>query len=225
MGSRACTEHRCDSVQQKKTSKGSTGPVNGRCGNNSIVEYWKSSNDSSFSFPDIITRSGGSKHPTCVQHGGLNKFEGWTIGQSNCSGHRNGKGTDITAINNETIIYGGNNSFVGLLYSQINNELNARQQHNIYRNLTNITVPHSNSIIDIPDLNDAIDTINNYAKVADTDVTNLSTKKVVIGNLVKKSDFNDLKSDFNSKIVSECICYSDCNGYSVCYCYGNCNYY
>ena len=25
--------------------------------------------------------------------------------------------------------------------------------------------------------------------------------------------------------IQDCICYSDCNGYSVCWCYGNCNYY
>ena len=25
--------------------------------------------------------------------------------------------------------------------------------------------------------------------------------------------------------MSDCICYSDCNGYSVCWCYGNCNHY
>ena len=31
---------------------------------------------------------------------------------------------------------------------------------------------------------------------------------------------NVIKEDLN-----DCICYSDCNGYSVCYCYGNCNHY
>ena len=225
MGSSACIEHRCDSVQQKKTSKGSTGPVNGRCGSNSIVEYWKSNNSSLFNFSDIKTCSGGSKNPSCGEHGAEDTFEGWTTGQSSCVGHRTGKGTDVLATNDETIIYGGRDSFVGQLYYEINVELEQRRQHNIYKDLSDVTTPSSGSIIDIPDLNSAIDTINAYANVSNTDVTIIPTRKVSSGNLVKKTDFNDLKRDFNSKIVAECICYSDCQAYYVCYCYGNCNYY
>ena len=225
MGRIACTEHRCDSHIQKKTLIGTTGPVNGRCGSNSTVEYWKSNNSSSFNFSDIKTCSGGSKKPSCSEHGAVGKYEGWTTGQSSCVGHRTGKGTDVSATNDEIIIYGGRDSFIGQLYYEINVELERRRQHNIYKNLSDVTTPSSGSIIDTPDLNSAIDTINAYANVSNTDVTIIPTRKVSSGNIVKKTDFNNLKQDFNSKIVAECICYSDCQAYYVCYCYGNCKYY
>ena len=47
------------------------------------------------------------------------------------------------------------------------------------------------------------------------------TKKVVNAD----DSINKLLSNFENGILKDCICYSDCNGYSVCYCYGNCNHY
>ena len=32
-------------------------------------------------------------------------------------------------------------------------------------------------------------------------------------------------SDVIKKDLNDCVCYSDCNGYSICFCYGNCNHY
>lgn len=217
--------NRCDIVAQQKTSEGDIGPVNGRCGSNfPNVEYWKAPNNSSTisAWSDISTMSGGEKTPPCSNHGTEGVFEDIEVGQSTCNGHRNGSGAYITAINNETIIQGGNTSFVAELYSQINTELNSRRQHNIYANKETVTVPVSGRDISVSDLNNAIEIINDYA-IND----NISTieGQVQSGNIVKKSNFNALKENFNNAVVKNCICYSDCNGYSVCYCYGNCYYY
>ena len=38
------------------------------------------------------------------------------------------------------------------------------------------------------------------------------------------NDDSDILKDL-SVVINDCVCYSDCGGYSVCYCYGNCNNY
>ena len=46
-------------------------------------------------------------------------------------------------------------------------------------------------------------------------------KPSLVLNLANMTTIIDvIKDDLN-----DCICYSDCNGYSVCFCYGNCNHY
>lgn len=43
-------------------------------------------------------------------------------------------------------------------------------------------------------------------------------------NLITISLINDFQNVIFNEL-QDCVCYSDCNGYSVCWCYGNCNYY
>ncbi len=42
--------------------------------------------------------------------------------------------------------------------------------------------------------------------------------------LVSKSNMEAI-IDAIKNDITDCVCYSDCNGYSVCWCYGNCNHY
>lgn len=42
--------------------------------------------------------------------------------------------------------------------------------------------------------------------------------------LVSKSNMEAIIDTIKNDIT-DCVCYSDCNGYSVCWCYGNCNHY
>ena len=44
------------------------------------------------------------------------------------------------------------------------------------------------------------------------------------GDIITENDINYTVDTIKS-VLNDCICYSDCNGYSVCWCYGNCNYY
>lgn len=53
--------------------------------------------------------------------------------------------------------------------------------------------------------------------------TGPTTRKAVTSTLSKSNIdlvIQTIKNDLN-----DCICYGDCNGYSVCWCYGNCNHY
>ena len=44
------------------------------------------------------------------------------------------------------------------------------------------------------------------------------------GDIITEDNKNYIMNTIKS-VVNDCICYSDCNGYSVCWCYGNCNHY
>jgi hypothetical protein len=59
----------------------------------------------------------------------------------------------------------------------------------------------------------SIGTISNIA-------SDINIGKIVFGDSPKKIQ------DVIAKAVTDCICYSDCHGFSVCACYGycNCNY-
>lgn len=50
--------------------------------------------------------------------------------------------------------------------------------------------------------------------------TEISTPNNIIQTTLIKDIANAITYD-----MQDCICYSDCNEYSVCWCYGNCNYY
>lgn len=54
-------------------------------------------------------------------------------------------------------------------------------------------------------------------------INSKSTRKIDTPSLSKaniEAIVQTIKNDLN-----DCICYGDCNGYSVCFCYGNCNHY
>lgn len=59
---------------------------------------------------------------------------------------------------------------------------------------------------------------------SDTNFETNQNKQIKPSMVISKDNINTIikviKEDLN-----DCICYSDCNGYSVCYCYGNCNHY
>lgn len=42
--------------------------------------------------------------------------------------------------------------------------------------------------------------------------------------LISKNSLSDIITAIK-RDINDCICYGDCNGYSVCWCYGNCNHY
>ena len=58
----------------------------------------------------------------------------------------------------------------------------------------------------------------------DTQFETIQNKQIKPSMVISKNNINTIikviKDDLN-----DCICYSDCNGYSVCFCYGNCNHY
>ena len=52
-----------------------------------------------------------------------------------------------------------------------------------------------------------------------------STTNPTAGQIMTAStDINPSIQTLNA-LVAECMCYTDCRGYSVCYCYGHCNNY
>lgn len=59
---------------------------------------------------------------------------------------------------------------------------------------------------------------------SNTEFETNQNKQIKPSMVISKDNINTIikviKEDLN-----DCICYSDCNGYSVCYCYGNCNHY
>ena len=42
---------------------------------------------------------------------------------------------------------------------------------------------------------------------------------------IKPQDSINVVIDNAKKVLKDCICYTDCGGYSVCFCYSNCNHY
>lgn len=49
-------------------------------------------------------------------------------------------------------------------------------------------------------------------------------EKNLAGDVITEEDRDYMLNSVRS-MLNDCVCYSDCNGYSVCWCYGNCNYY
>lgn len=45
------------------------------------------------------------------------------------------------------------------------------------------------------------------------------------GSIITTNNINDTVLHNMKYVIQECVCYSDCGGYSVCWCYGNCNHY
>ena len=221
-----CIEHRCFSVQQIKQKN--------RCNSNdSSIEYWTADNDRNLSFNDIKTIS-GTKTPACNAHNYSNVYEDLACGQysatddSSCIGHRATKGSQISVKNEDFAISSGVGSFVSNLFNQINVELNSRKQHAIYSSLSAIVVPLQNNQLSTSDLNDALNIICEYYNVTSADIAtkyDYSEVSATVDKQVATSSFIRLASKFNSEVINECICYSDCLQYKVCYCYGNCNHY
>lgn len=53
----------------------------------------------------------------------------------------------------------------------------------------------------------------------------VSARNPVTGDLMIASTDPNPSIQMLNALVAECICYTDCRGYSVCYCYGHCNNY
>ena len=120
------------------------------------------------------------------------------------------------------------------IYQSINNEIENRGSSQQYYNINNIV----NTIISSDQLSDINTTISNLLAECSSSFefdsnTNLSAKLSTLSlssidiekeSIVSANVYAPLSA--NVKLLMEdCICYSDCNSYSVCYCYGNCNNY
>ena len=140
---------------------------------------------------------------------------------------------------------------INYLISSLNELINSRNNSSKYQNVYNIehgapllqtmaninesnvvsAKPSDAAIIrQINELNQYIgklqsnDSYNNMYKYDQYPNNKIDTSK----DITKKYIRTSLLQEFGEKILQDmqdCICYSDCNGYSVCWCYGNCNYY
>lgn len=66
--------------------------------------------------------------------------------------------------------------------------------------------------------NDVVNTMAPYKQVNNKITRITETPTLSKANI--DAVIQTIKNDLN-----DCICYGDCNGYSVCFCYGNCNHY
>ena len=140
---------------------------------------------------------------------------------------------------------------INYLISSLNELINSRNNSSKYQNVYNIehgapllqtmaeinesrvvsAKPSDAAIIrQINELNQYIgklqsnDSYNNMYKYDQYPNNKIDTSK----DITKKYIRTTLLQEFSTAILQDmqdCICYSDCNGYSVCWCYGNCNYY
>ena len=78
--------------------------------------------------------------------------------------------------------------------------------------------------IEIEDFDTINETLENMCRdTVDPDVVqqlNLETE-----THIKPQDSINVVIDNAKKVLKDCICYTDCGGYSVCFCYSNCNHY
>lgn len=158
--------------------------------------------------------------------------------QTSCSGHRTIYSTEsVLSVNTlkevkkqTTILAEKYNTIIDVL----DKEFERRKQSNKYKNtVNNGTVPNKlrvneNNPNNNPDaLAVQLNTLNNYINntiFAKDKFKPNNTSTIQKNDIILAENINTLIETVHN-LVQDCICYSDCNGYSVCWCYGNCNYY
>lgn len=151
--------------------------------------------------PHIEARSCQSNYSSSTK----NKIQ--TI-QSTCTGHSKGSTCSLTFTAGETITASKINQFI----DYTNDELTRRgkSQSGITKaSVGNLAYPNI-----IQQLNTAIESMRTISGK----VTPYS------GEIIRASQPTPALTTLKA-LMSECICYTDCGGYSVCYCYGYCNNY
>ena len=147
--------------------------------------------------------------------------ERWTVIQSSCSGHTKGRDGTSISVGTDIIDY---TDFQDL-YNAVSAECSARG----IKFLHNQPSTYQGKIVDNQN---PFETLNAYLKTCKNTKSGREHKNnnelIAInpeeGAIIKHSDVSAITTNLNN-ITQDCICYSDCNGYSVCYCYGNCQYY
>lgn len=184
--------------------------------------------------PDVY--SGGS-YPICtanyrevanvssqIDSSGINPV------QSECLNYKgllyDGRPEHATAINSNPITVLQN------LYDTIKTEITTRCTHKKYKyqsiavelpGSTGQTIKAGTST-GSPAQQNTYNQLLKYLRQFDDDTYKINSTDVSNGSQILSSTVNGLVDDVNA-LIDDCICYSDCNAYSVCYCYGNCNHY
>ncbi len=146
--------------------------------------------------------------------------------QLSCTGHRlavlNGRNYLYpTIINNEYIFAEQYNALKDI----IEQEINTRKLSKKYNDLSTVSIPEltaesKSHIFDeqLIELNNLIVEQKLYHDVATKPTLTIDNQTI------HSIDINKSITALRS-LANDCVCYSDCNGYSVCWCYGNCNHY
>lgn len=150
-----------------------------------------------------------------------NNVERWTVIQSSCSGHTKGRNGTSISIGTDIIDY---TDFQDL-YNAVSAECSARG----IKFLHNQPSTYQGKIVDDQNPFEALNAYLEKCKDAKSGTKHTNNNQLIPinpeeGAIIKHSDVSAITTNLNN-ITQDCICYSDCNGYSVCYCYGNCQYY
>lgn len=128
--------------------------------------------------------------------------------QNICVGHSI-SGTGISTVSKETRI---DAATITNIQNAVNRELERRGLPNSSFTLVSpgqICYPNV-----ISEINNAVSRMRTFS------ATNPTTGKIMTAS----TDPNPAIQTLNA-LVTECMCYTDCRGYSVCYCHGYCNNY
>lgn len=153
-----------------------------------------------------------------------NQVEKWTIVQSKCHLY------SMPRVSSQVINIGKDivdTYDLNEIYTAIKKELSFRDI-SMSSNLDNktgkkITPDILQSLID--DLKKSCLSAYNPGTLNDNTSFLRLPKDVEEGKIIKTSQILDVLTHNYETVVSDCLCYADCNSYSVCWCYGNCNYY
>ena len=198
----------------------------------SYLEYNNSTPDTQISennFPDTLgttdpySQCTNNQSETCkniTTNTGSN-VERWTVIQSSCSGHTKGRDGKVVTIGSDIIDY---TDFQNL-YNAVRDECNVRGISFLH----NEPNTYNGKIVDDQNPFEALNAYLEKCKDAKSGTKHTNNNQLIPinpeeGAIIKHSDVSAITTNLNN-ITQDCICYSDCNEYSVCYCYGNCQYY
>ena len=154
--------------------------------------------------------------------------------QNNCVGHSlpslsNSIVRDFDSTKKFSLIAAKNKdltNIIATLKTQINKRFVSPKYKALYNDnkltsLSNISSPITgNYITQLGQLINCIKKLQGSTNYDQYPETTIETPNNIIQTNIIKDAANAITYD-----MQDCICYSDCNGYSVCWCYGNCNYY
>lgn len=145
---------------------------------------------------------------SCPSNYGLNRNTVYVI-QSSCSQHSKRGTIKSINVNNGNLI---NAETINNLIDDINSELNRRNMGSSSLNKVNVGSETQSKIMrDIYNEIERMRTISNKNTPYNGSIMATSNPNPAIATL--------------QSLAADCICYTDCGGYSTCYCYGYCNNY
>ena len=156
--------------------------------------------------------------------------------QNECNGHRITYSYNVVSSVNELREVGKQTDILAEKYNTIidiiDKEFDKRKESNKYKDIDKGTKPlllqiNENDKEKNPDvLAKQLNDLNNYIanKELNKDRFTPLTVNIEANTTILAANINSLINNAKN-MLQDCICYSDCNGYSVCWCYGNCNYY